>query len=371
MIRKRGSPGFTLIELLVVVAIIALLISILLPSLGRAREQAKKSFCSNNISQFGRACHIYVGEFKYFAPHAPYPQWMKTGANTTFEGMNTGAWDPNIGFLMTYAMRMTPPARDTESGHFLWLVLGEDELPDIVVCPSAKRELMFAPSVENDPTDVKRLLYTYCDFLQTSGTCRSATRILKERTKWAPAEGGRNPAVPDPTNILSQHPTDNCQWGTPNIYVDQHTGAMTNSAGGTEVNCYLQAVEPSEVDNPGRVWYLADSREYRPYEGGWPPGTQFNGWMAGLGNRHFMGSRHFGFGNIGYLDGHVSTDNLTHTPRMNLAYVAGPPESVKSDNWRASEFDGRIPLAGIGGQQRIMPQLNVRGWEYFFTSVGK
>ena len=73
MVRKRGSPGFTLIELLVVVAIIALLVSILLPSLGKAREQAKKSFCSNNLGQFGRACHIYVGEYKYFAPHAPYP----------------------------------------------------------------------------------------------------------------------------------------------------------------------------------------------------------------------------------------------------------------------------------------------------------
>ena len=73
MVRRRGSPGFTLIELLVVVAIIALLVSILLPSLGKAREQAKKSFCANNLGQFGRATHIYVGEYKYFPPSLPIP----------------------------------------------------------------------------------------------------------------------------------------------------------------------------------------------------------------------------------------------------------------------------------------------------------
>lgn len=64
---KRKS-GFTLIELLVVVAIIAVLISILLPALARAREMAKRSVCSSNLSQVGKAVYAYAQDNKEFIP---------------------------------------------------------------------------------------------------------------------------------------------------------------------------------------------------------------------------------------------------------------------------------------------------------------
>jgi prepilin-type N-terminal cleavage/methylation domain-containing protein len=61
--KVRSKQGFTLIELLVVVAIIALLISILLPSLSKARAQARTTLCGSRIGQLFKATLIYAEDF--------------------------------------------------------------------------------------------------------------------------------------------------------------------------------------------------------------------------------------------------------------------------------------------------------------------
>jgi len=68
----KSCRGFTLIEVLVVVAIIALIIAILLPSLKYARAHVKCTMCLTNLHDTGMAMHQYTVEYKSYYPLVPY-----------------------------------------------------------------------------------------------------------------------------------------------------------------------------------------------------------------------------------------------------------------------------------------------------------
>jgi prepilin-type N-terminal cleavage/methylation domain-containing protein len=64
----RATSAFTLVELLVVIGIIAVLISILLPAMGRAREQAYRAKCSSNLHNIGLAAFNFAASRKGYFP---------------------------------------------------------------------------------------------------------------------------------------------------------------------------------------------------------------------------------------------------------------------------------------------------------------
>ena len=215
--RRRG---FTLIELLVVVAIIALLIAILLPSLGRARELANRAYCAANAKGIMQSFVVYAND-----NNDAYPTVISSGntagaysvyssaALTTVAGNTATTADGTLSYLYTSGGSTTATYGGANPLTSLWiLVLKNQVSPKQFLCKSDP----VASSVPASLTDTSGkyffsfngnspdLTYSYSFALPFSGsnvegywknTVDSSLPIMSDM---APVNGSGNPTA-DPT----------------------------------------------------------------------------------------------------------------------------------------------------------------------------
>ncbi len=311
MTGRERNWAFTLIELLVVIAIIGILASMLLPSLGKAKESARRIQCVNNQRQIGIAWALYVADHEdYHPPHIqaggkthrywpedpPYHVWNVSWRHLIcdmYMGRNTNSWE----------------------------------------CPSNHRGKLLQALKEYDEDDPKvgRYIYQYWNFsygINSAGTGIGGSPRWLGMSPWR----GKTDEAPYPGN----------GWKASVI-----------------------PIRSSEIRAPSAMVHLADRASYGRSPGenveknikirgntGWGP----RGWDT-LGPRtsfpvSSLSRRHSGNVNVLFADGHVDLESLKEL-------TLPQPENMRRWNY------DNLPHEGEGGDGKgLRPWFRVLASEW-------
>jgi len=257
--RKKVTFGFTLIEMLVVISIIGILAAILLPAVNRVRDQAKKTYCQNNLLELGKAFRIYLVHFDNWVPASG--GWECQHATRDRRGL------PYYPIDLLCQSLGRPLDADAFIGYSAGLI-DPRSVPQVCYCPSANLE------TEGGLYDTRDPLRNYYFNAHVDAWAPG------ERPSWAKLRARtRNVGIiPDvPWNLSAD------SWWVRWCYTKEGTISLTTQLA-------IMGDSPDRAGRwtePGIPWMCwGNIPEYEP-EG------------SGVGDWHFNGS------NLVYADGHV------------------------------------------------------------------
>lgn len=199
--------AFTLIELLVVIAIIALLIAIVLPSLGHARLAGKSTACLARLQQIGVAIGVYQTDFDNRLPQAKGPL---PGGGESVIGALFGGKKGQIPF---YGIDEIGAQRRPLNKYLQDRVVVPDAEPGTVELPEWKSPI--DKGAENTGLPIPGLERTdsFYDFIGASYTLNDHALDGEDHTTLVPAGGGKMPFLSQPgkTWMVATHPIYNYQ----------------------------------------------------------------------------------------------------------------------------------------------------------------